>query len=292
MSDSEDEIENKLRIVSQTLVRRSVFKITQCVEESFGSEMAQLKKENESLKWRLQLWEKESGAEGDQRQTDHVGHTLPCEVPAGIKEEIDTKLQLSGERPFSCSQCVKRFSRLSHLINHQRIHIGERPFSCSHCGKSFSQLSYLKNHQHIHTGERPFSCSQCEKSFSDSSTLRFHQRIHTGERPFSCSQCGKSFSQLCNLKSHQHIHVGDRPFSCSLCGKSFSRLSHLKRHQHIHTAERPFSCNQCGKCFTDSCTLIAHQPTHTEDLHCSPVQSHRQEFIQLQSVWEEFYPVR
>nr|XP_015195201.1 PREDICTED: zinc finger protein 391-like [Lepisosteus oculatus] len=96
MSDSEDEIENKLRSVSQTMVRRSVFKITQCVEDSVGSEMAQLKKENETLKWRLQLWEKESGAGGDRGQTHHVRYTLPWEVTAGIKEEMDTKLELSG----------------------------------------------------------------------------------------------------------------------------------------------------------------------------------------------------
>ncbi|XP_069054362.1 zinc finger protein 892-like [Lepisosteus oculatus] len=90
ISDSE-EIENKLRSISKILVRRAVFKITQCVEDSVGSEMAQLKKENESLKWRLQLCEKDSGAGGDQGT-----QTLPCEVPAGIKEEMDTKLQLSG----------------------------------------------------------------------------------------------------------------------------------------------------------------------------------------------------
>uniref|UniRef100_W5MIU8 C2H2-type domain-containing protein n=1 Tax=Lepisosteus oculatus TaxID=7918 RepID=W5MIU8_LEPOC len=76
--------------------RDRVVKISQCVEDNFGSEMAQLKKENESLKWRLQLWEKESGAGGDQGQTDHVGHTLPCEVTAEIKEEIDMKPELSG----------------------------------------------------------------------------------------------------------------------------------------------------------------------------------------------------
>ncbi|XP_069053938.1 oocyte zinc finger protein XlCOF22-like [Lepisosteus oculatus] len=96
MSDSENEFQDKLRNISQILVRRAVFKITQCVEDSVGSEMAQLKKENESLKWRLKLWEKESGAEGYQGPTDHVGYTLPCEVTAGIKEEMDTKLELSG----------------------------------------------------------------------------------------------------------------------------------------------------------------------------------------------------
>nr|XP_015194723.1 PREDICTED: zinc finger protein 773-like [Lepisosteus oculatus] len=90
MSDSEDEFEDKLRSVSQILVRRAVFKIAQCVEDSVGSEMAQLKKENESLKWRLQLWENESGAGGDQGT-----QTLHCEVTAEIKEEIDMK-RLSG----------------------------------------------------------------------------------------------------------------------------------------------------------------------------------------------------
>ncbi|XP_069041834.1 coiled-coil domain-containing protein 18-like [Lepisosteus oculatus] len=58
--------------------------------------MALLKKENESLKWRLHLLEKESGAGGDRGQTDHVGHTLPREVLAEIKEETDTKRMLSG----------------------------------------------------------------------------------------------------------------------------------------------------------------------------------------------------
>ncbi|XP_015194796.2 piggyBac transposable element-derived protein 4-like isoform X1 [Lepisosteus oculatus] len=95
MCESEDEFQIKLHSISQILVRRAVFKITQCVEDSFGSEMALLKKENESLKWRLQLWEKESGAGGDLGQTDHAGHTLPREVAAEIKE-TDTKRKLSG----------------------------------------------------------------------------------------------------------------------------------------------------------------------------------------------------
>ncbi|XP_069054425.1 zinc finger protein ZFP2-like isoform X2 [Lepisosteus oculatus] len=102
MSDSEDEFQEKLRSVSQILVRRAVINITQCVEDSVGSEMSQLKEENESLKLRLQLWEKESGAGGDQGQTGRVGHTLSCEVTVGIKEEIDTKPELSGEtRPIN-----------------------------------------------------------------------------------------------------------------------------------------------------------------------------------------------
>ncbi|XP_069054282.1 uncharacterized protein [Lepisosteus oculatus] len=91
--DSEDEFQDKLRGVSQLLARRTVFKITQCVEETFGTEMAQMKEENERLKVRLRFWEKESG---DRGQTDRVGHTLPCEAPAEVKEETDTEPELSG----------------------------------------------------------------------------------------------------------------------------------------------------------------------------------------------------
>ncbi|XP_069054433.1 zinc finger protein 436-like [Lepisosteus oculatus] len=108
MCDSEDEFQDKLRSVSQILVRRAVFKITQCVEDSVGSEMAHLKKENESLKWRLQLWENESGAGGDQEQTDRVGHTLSCEVSAEIKEEMDTELQLSGSEASALYEAGER----------------------------------------------------------------------------------------------------------------------------------------------------------------------------------------
>ncbi|XP_069054428.1 zinc finger protein 189-like [Lepisosteus oculatus] len=108
MSDSEYAFQDKLLSVSQILVRRAVFKITQCVEDSVGSEMDQLKKENENLKLRLQLWEKETGAGGDQGPTDRVGHMLPCEVTAEIKEEMDTKLELSGLEASALSDAGER----------------------------------------------------------------------------------------------------------------------------------------------------------------------------------------
>ncbi|XP_069054886.1 putative zinc finger protein 66 isoform X2 [Lepisosteus oculatus] len=96
VSDSEDGFQDKLRGVARILVRRAVFKITQCVEETFGTEMAQLKRENEILKVRLRFWEKEQGAGGDRGQTDRDGHTPPCEAPAEVKEEMDTEPELSG----------------------------------------------------------------------------------------------------------------------------------------------------------------------------------------------------
>lgn len=119
---------------------------------------------------------------------------------------------LKEEKPYSCSECDKSFSRKYCLTIHQRSHTGEKPFLCSECGKCFSHRSNLDQHQRTHTEVEPFSCSECGRRFHTRRILATHQKAHSSENVYKCSKCGQSFFKKLYLKRHERVHIGLKPY--------------------------------------------------------------------------------
>ncbi|XP_068453484.1 telomere zinc finger-associated protein [Clinocottus analis] len=201
----------------------------------------------------------------------------------------------TGERPFGCLKCGKRYFRKENLLLHEirdcakvqtytcvtcsstfngkeelRLHVvthtGDMPHKCSTCPEQFMHKKNLTIHMmKVHGYPKPHKCPQCPKTFLTRTELRVHEAAkHRGEKPFVCEECGHRASSRNGLQMHiKAIHRNERPFVCNVCGHAFTQKNNLNMHLRIHSGERPYQCHLCGKTFRTQASLDKHHRTHT-----------------------------
>lgn len=178
----------------------------------------------------------------------------------------------TGERPFECELCHKRFSRRDKLNLHSRLHTGEKPHKCKYCSYAAADSSSLKKHLRIHYDERPFKCQICPYASRNSSQLTVHLRSHTGDAPFQCNQCDAKFKINSDLKRHSRVHSGEKPYKCDLCEYRCAMKANLKSHVHLkHSGVDSFRCSECDFQCSTKAVLRHHSRQHqpVQPLQCS-----------------------
>ena len=75
-----------------------------------------------------------------------------------------------------CPYCNYKVLKLrkEHLLIHIRRHTGERPFACSECAKRFASKCDLNTHAKLH-GEKAYACRFCAYRAHRNSSVRLHE---------------------------------------------------------------------------------------------------------------------
>lgn len=167
--------------------------------------------------------------------TMHIQQTLSAATTISAISSTTSKVSKKSSNvsttstsEYRCDICDKVFNKSCYLTQHNKtFHSGDKPFKCARCGKRFPCDASHEEHVAKHTGAKPFKCVQCPKAFNHKTDLRRHMCLHSGSKPYSCTTCGKGFIRKDHMVKHTETHTKKKGSSGKKPKNGKKRLSSL-----------------------------------------------------------------
>ncbi|XP_019948179.1 zinc finger and BTB domain-containing protein 16-A [Paralichthys olivaceus] len=131
--------------------------------------------------------------------TSHLGDPAPQESASSASGEACAGCHFRGKDE------VQREQPTNHQVRQSTS--GDKPYQCKHCPKRFSLKHQLDTHHRVHTGEKPFECRLCGQRSRDYSAMIKHLRTHGGAAPYQCTVCLEFCSSLVAMHRHVKSHA-------------------------------------------------------------------------------------